>query len=146
MSLRLQWKLTDKGKTVHRQSSLLHAYCCCMRTHSPSDYPFDHIRQWGAGGGSATHKEPIQAPSADSTETHCVKHGRHQPTLVPCQPMYVLPAHFDLPKVDLLTKSTAIQALNALLRAQGLSHHSMKSPVAPLIYTHPSSSTALLMH
>jgi hypothetical protein len=28
--------------------------------------------QWGAGGGSATHKEPTQAPSADSTETQAI--------------------------------------------------------------------------
>jgi hypothetical protein len=35
-----------------------------------------------------------------------------------CQPMHVRPAHFDLPEVDLLTKSTANgKQFNALLRA-----------------------------
>jgi hypothetical protein len=69
--------------------------------------------QWGPGNGSATHK----TQGAKSTSTGRInlktsfKQGCHQPTLIPCQPMYVRPAHFNLPKVDPLTKSTANQAL-----------------------------------
>jgi hypothetical protein len=47
----------------------------------------DPSTEWDAGGGSATHKEPTQAPSADSTENQASKHGCHQPTLIPCQPI-----------------------------------------------------------
>jgi hypothetical protein len=51
-----------------------HAYFVIQEADNPSlcyiarlpDYQLTPS-QWGASGGSATHKEPTQAPSADST-------------------------------------------------------------------------------
>jgi hypothetical protein len=63
--------------------------------------------------GSALPKDPQGAKTGSIGRLNSkptLKPGCHQPTLVPCQPMYVIrPAHFDLPKVDLLTTSTAEQ-------------------------------------
>jgi hypothetical protein len=46
-----------------------------------------------------------------------LKHGCHQPAHpypFTCQPMYVRPARLALPRVDLLSKSTANQAVQRL--------------------------------
>jgi hypothetical protein len=42
------------------------------------------------------------------------QNGCHQPTLTPCQPMYIRPAHFDLPDVDQLTQPATSQAVERL--------------------------------
>jgi hypothetical protein len=39
--------------------------------------------QWGAGGGSATHKEPTQASSADSTESQASNMAATSPLVAP---------------------------------------------------------------
>jgi hypothetical protein len=36
------------------------------------------------------------------------------PPFIPCQPLYLRPAHFDLPKVDLLTSQQQTKQFNAL--------------------------------
>jgi hypothetical protein len=41
--------------------------------------------QWGAGGGSATHKEPTQAPSADSTQNLALNMAATSPPLSPSE-------------------------------------------------------------
>jgi hypothetical protein len=70
--------------------------------------PIDPLRQWGASGGSATHKEPTHSPSADSTQNQASNMAATSPPDIPCgKPMHVRPIHFNLPKVDLLTISTA---------------------------------------
>jgi hypothetical protein len=71
--------------------------------------------QWGAGGGSATHKEPTQAAlSADSTQNQGYsKTAASSPPLslasqcMSGQPIF----HLPLTQVDLLIESTANQAI-----------------------------------
>jgi hypothetical protein len=74
---------------LHSSSTLSTSGCKhCTLTRSP-DYQLTPS-QWGAGGGSATHKEPTQAPSAYSTQNQASNMAATSPpALVPCQPMYV---------------------------------------------------------
>jgi hypothetical protein len=72
--------------------------------------PIDPItvgRRWGQRHPQGANSGPIGRLNSQPS----LKHGCHQPTLIPCQPMYIRPAHFDLLKVDLLSKSTANQAV-----------------------------------
>jgi hypothetical protein len=57
------------------------------------------------GPGRATYKKPTEASdSRQLSSSPCFQYGCHQPTLISCQPVYVRPAHFALPSVELLSK------------------------------------------
>jgi hypothetical protein len=70
------------------------------------DFPLT-THSWVPVGAApaAIHKEPTQAPSADSTQNQGSNMAATSPPFsLICQPMYVRPAHLALPEVDLLTK------------------------------------------
>jgi hypothetical protein len=80
--LRGSLQVEDKqhlGQSVKGIFGFLLYYVCHQIT---PDYQLTPS-QWGAGGGSATHKEPTQAPSAESNQNQTSKHGCHQPTHIP---------------------------------------------------------------
>jgi hypothetical protein len=92
----------------------LDSYTLSLSTYCEPDYQLTRP-QWGAaGGGSATYKEPIQAISRLNSKPS-LKHAclpPAHPYSLPANVCHCIrPAHFNLPKVTLLTKSTANQAV-----------------------------------
>jgi hypothetical protein len=126
MLLLCQWLCHLCGELWYHTRAEGFTYVSFTHTHTQPDYQLTPS-QWGAGGGRATHKEPTRAPSADSrlNSKPSLKHGCHQPTLIPCQPIYVRPAHYQI------TKSLTPKGINCasnLLECTHLLHNHLVRP------------------
>jgi hypothetical protein len=94
--------------------------------------PIDPItvgRRWGQ-----RHPQGANSGSIGRLDSKpSLKQGCHQPTLIPCQPMHVRPAHFDLPYTACTTPYRTMRAQRSTALATIPSLHQGSSDLPVLL-------------